>query len=166
MSIAQFITARIYAKKMIEFLRMRQEIKRIERERLEKVKARALRSSQYRRTFTMAPGAKGKNAASTNSKPDLSSNNPERALADNALLNASKRDVNGSIHSQSAKDVGNNVIEEEEQEHMEEQSDGEKDKGKLEHAKNFAKQGRLQLIANRQDAKDIDAPNRMNKDAG
>ena len=38
MSIAQFITARIYAKKMIEFLRMRQEIKRIERERLEKVK--------------------------------------------------------------------------------------------------------------------------------
>jgi len=38
MSIAQFITARIYAKKMIEFLRMRQEIKRIELERIEKVK--------------------------------------------------------------------------------------------------------------------------------
>jgi hypothetical protein len=39
MSITQYITARIYAKKMIEFLRMRQEIKRIENERLVKVKA-------------------------------------------------------------------------------------------------------------------------------
>lgn len=39
MSITQYITARIYAKKMIEFLRMRQEIKRIENERLEKIKA-------------------------------------------------------------------------------------------------------------------------------
>jgi len=38
MSIAQFITARIYAKKMIEFLRMRQAIKRIEQERLHKIK--------------------------------------------------------------------------------------------------------------------------------
>ena len=34
MSIAQYITARIYAKKMIEFLRMRQEIKRIDNERM------------------------------------------------------------------------------------------------------------------------------------
>ena len=40
MSIAQFITARIYAKKMIEFLRMRQEIKRITKERIEKVLAK------------------------------------------------------------------------------------------------------------------------------
>jgi hypothetical protein len=38
MSIAQFITARIYAKKMIEFLRMRQAIKKIEQERLAKIK--------------------------------------------------------------------------------------------------------------------------------
>ena len=38
MSIAQFITARIYAKKMIEFLRMRQEIKRIEHDRMIKLK--------------------------------------------------------------------------------------------------------------------------------
>jgi hypothetical protein len=38
MSIAQFITARIYAKKMIEFLRMRQEIKRIEHDRMVKMK--------------------------------------------------------------------------------------------------------------------------------
>jgi hypothetical protein len=38
MSISQFITARIYAKKMIEFLRMRQEIKRIERERMVRIK--------------------------------------------------------------------------------------------------------------------------------
>lgn len=38
MSISQFITARIYAKKMIEFLRMRQEIKRIEQERMERIK--------------------------------------------------------------------------------------------------------------------------------
>jgi len=37
MSIAQFITARIYAKKMIEFLRMRQEIKRIEVERMKRL---------------------------------------------------------------------------------------------------------------------------------
>ena len=89
----------------------------------------------------MAPGAKGKNAATANTKPDLSSikNIAEKALADTSLLNASKKDVNGSIHSQSAKDVGNNVIEEEEQEHMEEQSDGEKDKGKLEQAKNLVK---------------------------
>lgn len=32
LSILQFITARIYAKKMIEFLRMRREIKKIEKE--------------------------------------------------------------------------------------------------------------------------------------
>ena len=38
MSIAQFITARIYAKKMIEFLRMRQEIKRIEHDRMMKMR--------------------------------------------------------------------------------------------------------------------------------
>lgn len=40
MSISQFITARIYAKKMIEFLRMRQEIKRIEGERIIRIKKR------------------------------------------------------------------------------------------------------------------------------
>ena len=33
-TISQFITARIYAKKMIQFLRMRQEAKRIEHERM------------------------------------------------------------------------------------------------------------------------------------
>lgn len=33
MSIAQYINARIYAKKMIEFLRLRQAVKRIELER-------------------------------------------------------------------------------------------------------------------------------------
>jgi hypothetical protein len=38
MSIAQYITARIYAKKMIEFLRMRQAIKLVELERVEKQK--------------------------------------------------------------------------------------------------------------------------------
>jgi len=38
MSISQFITARIYAKKMIEFLRMRQQIKQIEQERINKIK--------------------------------------------------------------------------------------------------------------------------------
>jgi len=41
LSITQFITARIYAKKMIEFLRMRQKIKQIERERIEMLKARS-----------------------------------------------------------------------------------------------------------------------------
>lgn len=38
MSIAQYINARIYAKKMIEFLRMRQEVKRIEVERRQSLK--------------------------------------------------------------------------------------------------------------------------------
>jgi hypothetical protein len=38
MSIAQYINARIYAKKMIEFLRMRQEVKRIEIERKQNAK--------------------------------------------------------------------------------------------------------------------------------
>jgi CRISPR/Cas system CMR-associated protein Cmr5 small subunit len=38
MSIAQYINARIYAKKMIEFLRMRQEVKRIELERKQNAK--------------------------------------------------------------------------------------------------------------------------------
>ena len=40
MSISQFITAKIYVKKMIEFLRMRQEIKRIEAERIDKIRAK------------------------------------------------------------------------------------------------------------------------------
>lgn len=41
MSIAQYINARIYAKKMIEFLRMRQEVKRIELERKQNAKIAA-----------------------------------------------------------------------------------------------------------------------------
>jgi hypothetical protein len=41
MSIAQYINARIYAKKMIEFLRMRQEVKRIELERKNNAKIAA-----------------------------------------------------------------------------------------------------------------------------
>jgi hypothetical protein len=49
MSITQYITARIYAKKMIEFLRMRQEIKRIENERLLKVKAMQKADKQSKR---------------------------------------------------------------------------------------------------------------------
>ena len=49
MSIAQYITARIYAKKMIEFLRMRQEIKRIENERMIKVKAQQRADKQSKR---------------------------------------------------------------------------------------------------------------------
>lgn len=55
MSIAQYITARIYAKKMIEFLRMRQEIKRIENERMIKVKAQQRADKQSKR---MVIGAK------------------------------------------------------------------------------------------------------------
>lgn len=42
LSISQFITARIYAKKMIEFLRMRQHIKYIENERLKKLKQKEI----------------------------------------------------------------------------------------------------------------------------
>ena len=49
MSIAQFITARIYAKKMIEFLRMRQAIKRIENERLHKIKEKQAAVAQAKR---------------------------------------------------------------------------------------------------------------------
>lgn len=52
MSIAQFITARIYAKKMIEFLRMRQEIKRITKERLEKVLAKQKKNQEAKRNIT------------------------------------------------------------------------------------------------------------------
>ena len=50
MSIAQFITARIYAKKMIEFLRMRQEIKRIEHDRMVKMKESTLRGEHEKTT--------------------------------------------------------------------------------------------------------------------
>ena len=49
MSISQFITARIYAKKMIEFLRMRQEIKRIEAERIVRIKKRNERLRELKR---------------------------------------------------------------------------------------------------------------------
>jgi hypothetical protein len=49
MSIAQYINARIYAKKMIEFLRMRQEVKRIELERKQNAKIAARQESQARR---------------------------------------------------------------------------------------------------------------------
>ena len=55
MSIAQYITARIYAKKMIEFPRMGQEIKRIENERMIKVKAQQRADKQSKR---MVIGAK------------------------------------------------------------------------------------------------------------
>jgi 2-oxo-4-hydroxy-4-carboxy--5-ureidoimidazoline (OHCU) decarboxylase len=51
MSITQYITARIYAKKMIEFLRMRQEIKRIENERLIKAKALHKADKQSKRVI-------------------------------------------------------------------------------------------------------------------
>jgi hypothetical protein len=51
MSITQYITARIYAKKMIEFLRMRQEIKRIENERLIKAKALQKADKQSKRVI-------------------------------------------------------------------------------------------------------------------
>jgi hypothetical protein len=49
MSIAQYINARIYAKKMIGFLRMRQEVKRIELERKQNAKIQARQESQARR---------------------------------------------------------------------------------------------------------------------
>lgn len=53
MSIAQFITARIYAKKMIEFLRMRQQIKQIENERLKKLKAKEIAYQQAKRKIPL-----------------------------------------------------------------------------------------------------------------
>ena len=51
MSIAQFITARIYAKKMIEFLRMRQEIKRIDKERLDDLKNKQQKKNSEKRNI-------------------------------------------------------------------------------------------------------------------
>jgi len=51
MSIAQFITARIYAKKMIEFLRMRQEIKRIDKERLDALKNKQQKKNSDKRNI-------------------------------------------------------------------------------------------------------------------
>ena len=62
MSIAQFITARIYAKKMIEFLRMRQEIKRIEHERMLRIKEKQKIQDEAKRnvvTTTQKPTYKG-----------------------------------------------------------------------------------------------------------
>jgi hypothetical protein len=41
-TISQWITARIYAKKMIQFLRMRQEAKRIEHERMQRIKEKQI----------------------------------------------------------------------------------------------------------------------------
>lgn len=49
-SIAQYITAKIYVKKMIEFLRMRKEIKRIEEQRLERLKQKKEQTQQAKRT--------------------------------------------------------------------------------------------------------------------
>ena len=48
-SIGQFINARIYAKKMTEFLRMRQELKKIENERKTNAKIASRQMSQARR---------------------------------------------------------------------------------------------------------------------
>jgi len=53
MSIGQFITARIYAKKMIEFLRMRQQIKRIEHERIKKIKQKEIMLAQAKRKIPL-----------------------------------------------------------------------------------------------------------------
>jgi len=78
MSIAQFITARIYAKKMIEFLRMRQAIKRIENERLYKIKEKQAAIAQAKRmiandtspsatiTRTITPSVKHQTTKGTN----------------------------------------------------------------------------------------------------
>ena len=48
-SLSQFINARIYAKKMIEFLRMRQEIKRIEAEKVLNVRIKVQQQNKLRR---------------------------------------------------------------------------------------------------------------------
>lgn len=72
MSIAQFITARIYAKKMIEFLRMRQEIKRINKDRMERQLAKQKKSQEAKRNIGTVRGvdsAGGQNARSLAAKP-------------------------------------------------------------------------------------------------
>lgn len=51
-SIAQYITAKIYVKKMIEFLRMRKEIKRIEEQRLERLKQKKEDAMRAKRTVS------------------------------------------------------------------------------------------------------------------
>jgi hypothetical protein len=51
-SIAQYITAKIYVKKMIEFLRMRKEIKRIEEQRLDRLKQKKEEAMRAKRTVS------------------------------------------------------------------------------------------------------------------
>ena len=63
MSIAQFITARIYAKKMIEFLRMRQEIKRIEHDRMIKMKDKQEKRAKTNRQTGGSDGTNSNKAA-------------------------------------------------------------------------------------------------------
>ena len=60
-SVQQFINARIYAKKMIEFLRMRQEIKRIEAEQILNTRIKVQTQQKLRRSsIMMVEGAGGR----------------------------------------------------------------------------------------------------------
>jgi len=57
MSITQFITARIYAKKMISFLRMRQHQKKLEKEKIQIIKEKQNAIAQSKRRI---PAGKSK----------------------------------------------------------------------------------------------------------
>jgi preprotein translocase subunit SecG len=121
MSIAQYITARIYAKKMIEFLRMRQEIKRIENERMQKVKAQQKAEKMQRRVIVgqkAAPPRKTSVQAKAVDilSPQSSSNGGKSIELQKALSNQapSKSDQ-----------LGTNVIKEEEEEQHDDHSEQE-----------------------------------------
>lgn len=110
MSIAQFITARIYAKKMIEFLRMRQEIKRITKERLEKVLAKQKKNQEAKRNIGTI-----KSAASNSSLHGRSAH----AKPHGRNGNGGKDQFSSSFGKSNQGNVSQAVIKEEENEHVE-----------------------------------------------
>lgn len=130
MSIAQFITARIYAKKMIEFLRMRQEIKRITKERLGKVLAKQKKNQEAKRNIGTVKSGESNgslNGRNTHGKP------PGRNGG------GGKEQFSSSLGKSNQGNIREAVIKEEENEHAEQESDGGKG-GKLDKdIKNFLK---------------------------
>lgn len=112
MSIAQFITARIYAKKMIEFLRMRQEIKRIEHDRMIKLKEKQEKRQRQNRHIAGSENGSGSNKAEKQSlivKSQSSQNHPKK-------ISKGSNDGLG----------GQNIIYEEDQEQVSDHSDRDK----------------------------------------
>lgn len=111
LSIAQFITARIYAKKMIEFLRRRQAAKRVEALREQKQKAKVLAFAQAKRRVPLVTdGSEGASPAASAKKGDALTPDKKVKLRDGTLKNGV---------------VDDGVIQEDEAEQTEHQSDQE-----------------------------------------